>query len=548
MSQIKIGPKFFQNELKVYKDWRTAFWRENIQNSYDADASKIDIYIVSVDNDTCTVVIEDNGCGMTQETLEDVYFNLGETTKSDHNSVGGFGKARVLTCFAQESYKLHTNNLVVQGQGSEYNIDVAPHYHKGVRLSIVVKSDANSMRLSLESYLKLCYLNKSIVTVNGKRWDNWTPRNKHARSLSFGEVYTNKSKEAGILVRVNGVQMFSPYTVAPFLVIIEINQSESRKVLLSNRDGLIWNYQTELESFVNELNINKKSALRPKKNKSIRYRGTGTFTSKRTQKPDIDKQIEALDTLLIKNNFHPLDEATRKAAARDTSILKKFLDVLKEKGVEEDDVKAVGKMHSDEQSFYHDSFYTDLFDIAVEDESNNPQVRKVIESYYPHNWDLEGNKNSRWDDRSMSYKPFRAGFDKYKLLVMWKTACEEVLSLLQNELQFGSQEISWSVGWLFSDDAYAMHRREFNVEILFLNPVKTSGTMRFSLTKKRDLIKLISNACHEVAHIVYDDHDEQFANLMNDLLEEAMANQTKILNAMKTAKEQADKGNKLQVA
>ena len=41
---ISLSPRFFENELKAYSDWREAFWRELVQNSVDAGCRNIDIH------------------------------------------------------------------------------------------------------------------------------------------------------------------------------------------------------------------------------------------------------------------------------------------------------------------------------------------------------------------------------------------------------------------------------------------------------------------------------------------------------------------------
>jgi hypothetical protein len=511
--RVKIGPKFFANELRVYRDWITAFWRENIQNSFDAGAHRIDITIGEGScPETKSVIVSDNGCGMTRETLEEVYFTLGETTKNDANSVGGFGKARILTCFAQKRYVLRTNKLYVEGSGAEYKITDTETFHKGVQLEVEVFHKGRDIESPLKDYLQHCNLTGCQVYINGVRWTDFTHLNRHERSLSFGEVYTNKSRTAGILVRVNGVHMFKPYTSAPFLVIIEVHPHMSRNVLQANRDGLLTDSQDELESFIAELNINKQSALREKKSKSIRYEGTGTFTTMRRPKEENDEVVAFGDGLRA--------------------------------GMEDGDpqfIQTQGRLHS---SGYETEetvcrLEVPIFNVMVEDDTHSEKVRRVIDSYYPHNWDLLGEIGWRWNKSRTEKQFFRAGVDKYKLLVVWKAACEKMIDLLQNKLDRGPDRLEWGVGWYFSDTGGACHKQDAGIHWLLLNPCMEDGTMRFGLSSKRDMVKLISWAAHEVTHIVCSDHDERFANTLNDLMEEAMFALSEVLNHMKECKESA---------
>lgn len=546
MSQVKIGPKFFANELRVYRDWTTAFWRENLQNSFDAKATRIDITIADGSSeDTKTVVVSDDGIGMDRPTLENVYFTLGETTK-EGNSVGGFGKARILTCFAQKSYTLRTKKLFVTGEGSEYNIEDTETHVRGVRLEIEVFHKGRDLESALKDYLKFCHLEGCHVAINGQRWDTWTYKNKFERDLSFGKVYTNKSKDAGILVRVAGVQMFKPYTSAPFLVIVEIDKERSREVLQASRDGLLGEYHSELESFINELNINKQSALRSKRSKSISYKGTGTFKSRRSAKPSKEQLIQRLDALFTHNEMEMPDKIrefvegaydTERAIATVTKTLAESGHLLKHP----EPVRSQGSLHSHghvEEEESSEDLRFEMFDTIVVDDTNNSRVRKVIETYYPQNWDLVGT-GWRWNKTRTEKQYFRAGVEKYKLLVMWKAACEFAIRLLQDELQRGPEEIGWGVGWCFSDEALAKHRQDGDMHWLLVNPCQTDGKMRLGLSDKVSLSHMVAEACHEVAHIVYSDHDENFANLLNDLQDKAWLYKTEMMKHIQACKDAA---------
>ncbi len=547
MRQIKIGPKLFSKEKAMYRDWVTAIARENLQNSVDAGASKIEITLEK-DGGLTKVTVSDNGPGMDMATLENVYFVLGETTKTSPTSIGGFGVARMLTCFAQEKYTLRTRDILVDGCGAEWSPTTGLPHHRGVEVTAWLDAGERNVLEAFESYLRSCHID-ATVTLNGVRWKEWTYKNKHERSLSFGEVYTNKSKTSGVYVRSNGVTMFAPYISAPFLVIIELDASRSRTILQAHRDGLLSQYQRELESFVGELNINKQSALRQKRSKSTTYKGTGTFASRRKAKPTGEQDADMIDALLRANDCETLDTKSRAylEGEEDPNKRAQFLAALSvalaDKGVElkaPEVVQTQGQLHSGggvvEEADDVDLTF-EMFDTIVVDDTNNARVRKVIESYYPQNWDLMGTQ-WRWNKARTERQYFRAGVEKYKLLVMWKAACEFAIRLLQDNLQRGPEYIAWGVGWCFSDEALAKHKRDGNISWLLVNPCKGDGTMRHGQDKV-GLAKLVAEACHEVCHIAHGDHDEQFANLLNDLMEQAFLYKTEMLNFMKEAKESA---------
>src|SRR3546814_5023004 len=103
-----------------------SFWRELFQNSVDAGAKAIRVSSSneagkgsfgrdpSLEN-VVRIVFDDDGCGMDRDVLDDVYFAPGETTKKDGEFTGGYGRARLMTCFSQVRYGIrseeHTSEL-----------------------------------------------------------------------------------------------------------------------------------------------------------------------------------------------------------------------------------------------------------------------------------------------------------------------------------------------------------------------------------------------------------------------------------------------------
>lgn len=129
---VKIPKSFHKRERdRAYDDWTSAIFREFVQNSIDAGATRIDISIASAvpkgydgrppDARSVTrLVFEDDGGGMNLDVLNNVYFALGETTKGGDDSVGGFGRARIMQSFGQVRYSVRTQDLLVEGDGSDF--------------------------------------------------------------------------------------------------------------------------------------------------------------------------------------------------------------------------------------------------------------------------------------------------------------------------------------------------------------------------------------------------------------------------------------------
>ena len=270
MATIKISSEFFENEIRNYSYWEQAFWRELFQNSIDAAANKIDIYYEQVGSH-CIVSFKDNGKGMNRNVLENVFFNLGTTTKNSSDSVGGFGRARIILCFAQTDYSIQTQNVSASGSGANYEITEEDEFFYGCKFLITIPlnkfySNFEKFEQALLDYLSLSNI-RAKININNKDF-NYVPliaRGKK-KELSFGTAYANKSSEDKnkIIFRVNGVAMFTRYTSAPINVIVEINPAESKRVLLSNRDALTWKCTDEVEQFCDLIAKETLSAFRDK--------------------------------------------------------------------------------------------------------------------------------------------------------------------------------------------------------------------------------------------------------------------------------------------
>lgn len=123
---------FVKERDSFYSSWLLSFWRELFQNSVDAGARIIRVDIAEVRQKgsfgrppppkTATrVTFSDDGCGMDARTLDEVYFRMGGTTKQDdETSVGGFGRARLMTNFSQLRYSIETRDRFVEGDGAEF--------------------------------------------------------------------------------------------------------------------------------------------------------------------------------------------------------------------------------------------------------------------------------------------------------------------------------------------------------------------------------------------------------------------------------------------
>lgn len=486
MATIKVGPKFFRKERdNLYTDWPTAYWREMFQNSGDAGARRIIVGIKPLFGG-CRVSFCDNGHGMNRSVLENVFFALGETTKGESSDgVGGFGRARILTCFAMESYTIRTQNLFVKGSASEYSIEETGVHYGGCDFEIdIADKSAESMTEALKKVLSRSQLDDIIVEVNGVRWTDWMYRRRLTRELDCGGVYVNKSQSSNneITVRVKGLYMFDLYASTKAQVIVEIDPKKSRSILTVNRDGLHYRYQSNLTQFLAEIAIDKTSALRSRNRKTKLIRGLGFTTTRSDRKmfrsdPGTGKTAGVVVPMQV---AAAAAQSHQMPASRPVSI------------VESEVVEGA-------------AFATGLPSIYINDETENPLIIRVISNFDPTKW-VHAVKNVRGKQQK-----YRKGSTYLKLLLVWRAAVEEAIRALLSQSSFDS--ISWLVGWDFNDDAEASHVGVDGGHAICLNPVDSEGNLRYKISSRESLMALMALAKHEVAHVVAKFHDEDFSTL-----------------------------------
>lgn len=479
MAIVKISPDFFINEIKNYSDWESAFWRELFQNSIDAGSSEIDIQIQKI-NESCIVSFSDNGNGMTLNTLENVFFNLGETTKNSADTIGGFGRARIILCFAQTDYLIHTNNLFVNGNGSFYEIQETDTFQKGCKFTITVplkkfNSCLEIFENKLINYLQMSQFSAKINyklsdSKEYKIFDNFLPKRGKSKNLSFGNAYANKNGlyKNKIIFRVNGVMMFTKYTSCPIQVIVEIDPSFSRSVLLSNRDGVNWAYSDEVDQFCLSISNDTISAFK-------------------------DNYLE-----------------TREIYGKNRIFIPKSANI-----------KAIQPIE------FHDSY----------EEKPFYSYEQVNANSYINNQDYDDQGmiiltqtfNSKLKRASREFSDALAKKDhskRYKIFEKWIIACEAALDAYC-ELT-NATNIDWIPGLIFNDSLEACHQKINNSHAIMLNPVYISennfSKIKYNINDFKSNVELLTLASHEVAHCSYRYHDESFANIFTHIVSKVMGN------------------------
>jgi len=510
MPSVTVPKQFFIDErLRLYPDWRADFWREFGQNSRDAGASTIE-FRVTPEGDGCICTVDDDGCGMSRAVLEDVYFALGRTTKAGEGNVGGFGRARILTCFSHESYVINTGTSQVEGDGGHYDIYDAAHQPGCNVLVHVADSSAEQMLAKLKEYLSYCQFGDITVKVNGVAFTDWLYKRNKVRDLSFASVHVNKSAawKNRVVFRVNGQYMFSRYTDAAAQVVVEIHADKSREVLSATRGGLMAAYQEELDKFLAEISVDTQSALRPRADNSRLVRSNGGWIASVRKREEQAPVAAATEERREKVLATPAENVTVAGSPDIAHFHNATVFTLPPRGGKTQMLEERPEfgVPVDERPRF---IAPDLFNVYIKDETGDHKMKRIIDQYDPKTW-VHTEQVLKGKTRT-----YRKGADHLKLLLAWRICCEEAINVLMDVRGYDS--VVWTAGWLFSPYAEAMRTTvDGEVHALLLNPVTSDGKKRYSLTRDA-VFELLALAAHEVAHVSVSLHNEEYANLLTNI-------------------------------
>lgn len=481
-NQVKIGPSFFSGAFKDYSNWHWAWIREIIQNSVDAKGSNEISFLISenIFTNQTEVAVSNNGEIMTKEILVNKFLSLGESGKRFENSVGGFGKAKELLVFCHDEWVIRSGNLFCWGSGGDYNLeDNAACYIAGTTTNVKMKGNqADELIRQLKKYASMMSWHGTLM-LNGERLDTTTlAADTFRKDLEFGSIYTVKNKHKNNLItRINGIPMFSRWVdFEEGCIILELKGSDN--VLTANRDGLIWSYQSEMNDFVDLVNMNRSAAFKDTK-KAEKKKFSGYKLSGKLVAADIRQDIKVTDHL---------DTAA-------ASSVREILNVVRDNH----EIKINEESNSYVESFFRPEFYL-----------RNELDQKIPDKVIPGTF----SKNSVW------------------LINVWAAVLVEIATLAKNNEPF-------SIGFVFSDEAAAQYEYSYPDNILYVNPLTEDHKNRFS---SKNVWDLVAAAVHEYCHLEgYTRHDEKYATRLTDLMGIVLANRSKISAAIKSANQWVDK-------
>lgn len=658
---VKVDKSYLRKERdQLYGDWTMAFWRELFQNSVDAGSKRVSITISekprratmgnvldeSAAETVTNVVFADDGKGMTAEIIDDVYFKMGQSTKEDGGgSIGGFGRARIMTCFAQERYSVLTRDRYVSGDGIDFEhgslegqIELLKQYAEkaaesgdeasqeainadiamlsatieaggfaGCRVEVDLDNTqphswrsrpgtSENMKKALRDYLSESQL-PCDIEINGLTPEAYfeyeggklqARKGPARRTLtihenegwnSFATVHTSEGKKAGhkgaMIIRVSGASMYkTEIDGLEAQVIVELDPTQSRDILNSNRDGMKHPYGAIVNSLVGELTRETLTALKDKSGKSEEYAGekgklkaSATNLSKVVEKEisagEFEKTHAAVEAMPRVNSYDALrgigisqdivkvliqqtynGEGFLYAYANSIAIeksddLSRQIVALKEglyaerRNVEwflanaPEKAKAWVlaclaeriKIAEEEQRGESNAKIEGVNDVHVRIESANEKTRAAARRHSPDKWDVTTGR----------------GKSAKSLLAVWTAACAvsmETIFKLRPKLD----PVTWTTGFVYSlpeetyqGDVHRMLATEAccvklgageNDYRLLINPVTEDGSLKYSLSDRKDLRRILALAFHEVAHVLTEYHDERFAAVMTDITAE----------------------------
>ena len=535
--------------LKEYGEtWPEAYWRELVQNSVDAGATQIDLYMDELGDGNWIAGCKDNGTGMSEEVFRNKFLKHGGTTKGEgSDAAGGFGAAKRLLLAPWVQWQIRTGNMVAVGQMSRHEVwvggkrithgpqefDFPPQWKgkppvKGVIFEAVMTEERRTTSNAARVWLSKCYLPRTTVKVDGRKntasLNATTPINTKFHSPVAGYFIKNRSPfdQSFILVRtVSGpkknkkLAMFTRPVDSDVggVIVLEL-LSHSVEYLKASRNDPDGHFYWELDALIAKLNQNPLSAIRgPKMFRHI-YRGPDGVYKARAMADERADRIKAVATIgpTSVGAVSSLSEDQKKTVEEAVKEVRK--EVKREKKEQEEALpKAEREKQAKKTTFEKPASHAATAVIVEEASTATPEqqaamLRQLVwtPDYYLHS-DLDGFKVSR------SFKPATMSKGVKELMEAWVEICRYVLVLLGCSKEFG-------VGYVFSDKTAAMYARADDTSWLMLNPHKdfkeilSGKAPLWNLKKEEDLRWIYACAVHEATHMAngISNHNEVFTS------------------------------------
>lgn len=522
---ITISPEFFRKARNDYSDQEWAVAREFMQNSIDARSQNIRITIVHTE-DGARVTVRNDGKAMSHEILTGKLLSLGASGKDFDNTVGGFGKAKEILYFTHASYQIRSGSYLVNGSGGTYDIQETVEFFPGTESTI--HTDMSAERL-INAFRKFFFYGQwtGTVTINDRVYTPRMKKGSRRKDYSWGVVYTNKSAEGKLVVRINGMPMFiSDTSYSKGAVVVELN-GNSGEILTANRDGLQWYSRRELDRFVEDLAVDRRSALKREAptlqwwdGEQISSEGRVEYTHEVSSfiadavtavlpKKEVEERLFKLEDTVQVAAYQPTAQEEAVTTTHEISAVPDIFEGLRDVPGMENAIaftESVMAKKAEEEPSVEDLVELSPIGTRFCIKKNLPGM-KIPKAYLPG-----------------SFSPYAE-----KLIRRWVavlTALSEIFPMPEK----------FSVGFIFDEDGCdARYEVDDELGPMFLiNPVRLeeredcNGHTRRTLIKKwktHDKGRFISVATHEMIHYEgLSRHDEDYANLYTERMGEVLNN------------------------
>lgn len=565
---MRPNRRMWEGELKVYREWKEIILRELIQNSIDAHATRIDI---TWDEANYVLTITDNGKGMTEDILKNVYFSPGATTKEgDNDQNGGFGRARLVTCIAQRYYKIWTHDNYAEGECDQINFSklLDDQFVNGCKLEIGIlkKFEGYPVHINMVqefiNFVRYCNFKDVTITFNGEAFSNYLKvrKDQYVCDLEMdGEVFCKVYKisqsvkynypQTLVVRSEGGLLMFTKHIPnLPCCVILEITVASS-KVLMTNRDGFGREWSNIVSEFISGLTVDPKSTLKKRTNiihihqnhKALSLSNSNFFSEKQQQEV-ISRLVDnlkydepyAIIRGRIRHNGIDVVDLSRKITPDTINSMVKSGKLTSTQHEELKRYYTKLKEHDDQVKEY-DPSYTGRYESLYDYDDREPEEK--ILKFFPYlesmviNIDTVDFPNIGREIKTF-WKPEillnNTNSKRFKTIVWWYTICKEVLNMYLEYLATEKNQvidISWGVGITLNDEFSSAEHWEYRgSHYLLINPLDRDGNLKFSIdyTKqsgKQSYAKMLRYAIHEIAHIFQTLHNEYYVQIEDEISE-----------------------------
>lgn len=538
---------FYERRLRDYDNWETAFWREIVQNSRDAGATRLDLECVegtyedpeSGEIAQCVqCVARDDGTGMNYDTLLGAFFRRGGSEKAA-GSVGGFGDAKNLILTPWFGYEVRTQDVVARGRHEELFADLTQtglEHVRGTQLTVWMPLTKATTPEHAQFLIEQSSLPNIRFSINGRQAHAALPQGKlildkpiarRHDGAEVGRLFVYHSPEAertGVYVRSHGIYMFEIQGYGgegdfKGVVTIEVN-APPIDVFTTKRDQLSYDSsaRADVYALLKELATDPAKALRAKRDKKeVVFRGTGAIEVREGRVAELAAEVASKVDLGRAAKRRKSGQLLT-LDAESIKQLSEMVDRQLERVRKEDDPLGLAPLHSSFNLLVSENEFVDVEQVSI----------AIQMAMWKPDFFLYQNISPFPMPKALHPETMTRKY--HELLRMWTEVCRFVLVQLGINKSFG-------VGWVF-DTEYdwqksreavigALYRKHDGVDWLLLNPVEIEVVGwrepyefnltgdRYSLGDPRTMERLVTYAVHEITHMQgFISHNDSYASAL----------------------------------